>query len=153
MQKKNRTLLSVPDQDGRFTWSPGAEKLPTAPGGSWRRDDPGWVKSREWIHSDLRPACVFVCPVSPTYIYNTCVLQWVICAIKKLTAVSLVCLRQKWWWKFFFYRCCCQMIWYSIINSWCWHIRLCTTFCGIFGKMKKKNLYLILFHKHNLYTL
>src|SRR4029434_1060924 len=38
--KKNRTLLSVPDRDGRFTWSPGAEKLPTAPGGSWRRDGP-----------------------------------------------------------------------------------------------------------------
>src|SRR4029434_712740 len=25
--KKNRTILSVPDRDGRFTWSPGAEKL------------------------------------------------------------------------------------------------------------------------------
>ena len=24
----NRTILSVPDRDGRFTWSPGAEKLP-----------------------------------------------------------------------------------------------------------------------------
>src|SRR4029434_727211 len=30
--KKNRMLLSVSDRDGRFTWSPGAEKLPTAPG-------------------------------------------------------------------------------------------------------------------------
>src|SRR4029434_2680060 len=36
--KKNRTILSVPDQDGRFTWSPGAEKLPTAPGGRTSRD-------------------------------------------------------------------------------------------------------------------
>src|SRR4029434_4702440 len=33
--KKNRTVLSVPDRGGRFTWSLGAEKLPTAPGGSW----------------------------------------------------------------------------------------------------------------------
>src|SRR4029434_9477488 len=59
--KKNRTILSVPDRDGRFTWSPGAEKLPTAPGGSWRRDDPGWVKGRAKIHGDLRPACACVC--------------------------------------------------------------------------------------------
>src|SRR4029434_5879725 len=43
--KKNRTLLSVPYQDGRFTWSPGAYKLPTAPGGSWRKDGPGWEKA------------------------------------------------------------------------------------------------------------
>src|SRR4029434_1540172 len=69
----NRTILSVPDRDGRFIWSPGAEKLPTAPGGSWRRDDPGWVKGREKIHADLRPACVCVCSVSwlPPYIYIT----------------------------------------------------------------------------------
>src|SRR4029434_4630026 len=43
--KKNRTLLSIPDHDGRFTWSPCAEKLPTAPGGSWRKDSPGWEKA------------------------------------------------------------------------------------------------------------
>src|SRR4029434_1887653 len=30
MQKQN-ILLSVRDRDGRFTWSPGAEKLPTDP--------------------------------------------------------------------------------------------------------------------------
>src|SRR4029434_7531403 len=69
--KKNRTLLSVPDRDGWFTWSPGAEKLPTAPGGSWRKDVPGWEKSRRQIHGDLRPVCVS-CVAS---IYNTCVLQ------------------------------------------------------------------------------
>src|SRR4029434_6995704 len=45
--KKNRTLLSVPDQDARFTWSQGAYKLPTAPGRSWRKDGPGWEKGRE----------------------------------------------------------------------------------------------------------
>src|SRR4029434_11268627 len=32
----NRTLLSVPDRDGRFTWSPVAAQLPTPPGGAWR---------------------------------------------------------------------------------------------------------------------
>ena len=74
--KKNRTILSVPDRDGRFTWSPGAEKLPTAPGGSWRKDVPGWEKSRARIHGDLRPACACVCVVCPgrLHIYNTCVL-------------------------------------------------------------------------------
>src|SRR4029434_5794305 len=56
--KEQKRLLPV--RDGRFTWSPCAEKLPTAPGGSWRKDDPGWVKSREYIHSDLMPACVCV---------------------------------------------------------------------------------------------
>src|SRR4029434_8119588 len=60
-RKKNRTLLSVPDRAVRFNWSPGAEKLRTAPGGSWRRDDPGWVKGRAKIHGDLRPACACVC--------------------------------------------------------------------------------------------
>src|SRR4029434_2497023 len=42
-EKKTRTLLSVPDRDGRFNRFPGAEKLLTAPG-SLKRDDPGWVK-------------------------------------------------------------------------------------------------------------
>src|SRR4029434_5583794 len=33
MQKNRKDRsLSVRDRDGRFTWSPGAEKLPTAPG-------------------------------------------------------------------------------------------------------------------------
>src|SRR4029434_1298271 len=62
--KKDRSLLSAAHRDGRFTWSPGAEKLPTAPGGSWRRDDQGWVKGREKIHGDLRPACACVCVCS-----------------------------------------------------------------------------------------
>src|SRR4029434_1277706 len=53
--QNNRTILSVPDRDGRFTWSPGAEKLPTAPGGSWRKDVPRWETRRARIHGDLRP--------------------------------------------------------------------------------------------------
>ena len=66
-KKEQFTLLSVSVRGGRFTWSPGTEKLPTAPGGSWRRDDPGWVKGRAKIHGDLRPAraCVCVCQHSP----------------------------------------------------------------------------------------
>ena len=60
MQKQNN-LLSVRDRDGRFTWSPGAEKLPTAPGGSWRRDDQQSNSRR-----------VRVCPVSPPYITRVC---------------------------------------------------------------------------------
>src|SRR4029434_5964169 len=41
-KKEQFTLLSVSDRGGRFTWSPGAEKLPTAPGGSWGKDSLGW---------------------------------------------------------------------------------------------------------------
>ena len=39
--------MSIPDQrlTVHLTWSPGAYKLPTAPGGSWRRDVPGWEKA------------------------------------------------------------------------------------------------------------
>src|SRR4029434_9299690 len=65
--KKDRTLLSVSDQDGQFTWSPGAYKLPTAPGRSWRKDIPGWEKSRARIHGDLRPTCVCVSCVASIY--------------------------------------------------------------------------------------
>src|SRR4029434_1847994 len=63
---KRTEHVSIPDQrwTGHLTWSPGAEKLPTAPGRSWRRDDPGWVKGRSKIHGDLRPACVCVCVCS-----------------------------------------------------------------------------------------
>src|SRR4029434_2505110 len=59
MQKQN-ILLYVRDRDGWFTWSPGAEKLPTAPGGSWRKDGPGWVKCRAYI-SQRPQACVCLC--------------------------------------------------------------------------------------------
>src|SRR4029434_2255766 len=40
-------LMSIPDQRWtvHFTWSPGAAKLPTAPGGSLRKDGPGWEKA------------------------------------------------------------------------------------------------------------
>src|SRR4029434_6590744 len=60
-KEKNRTLLSVPDRDGRFTWSLGAEKLPTAPGGSWRRDGAGWEKAEnKFTATSGLPACVCV---------------------------------------------------------------------------------------------
>src|SRR4029434_2504706 len=85
---KIKEHMSVPDQDGRFTWSPGAEKLPTAPGGSWRKDSPGWEKSRDYIHSDLRSACVCVCVLCRLHI--SCVLQCVVCAIKNLTKVLII---------------------------------------------------------------
>src|SRR4029434_10740971 len=40
-------LMSITDQRWtvHFTWSPGAAKLPTAPGGSLRKDGPGWEKA------------------------------------------------------------------------------------------------------------
>src|SRR4029434_8122209 len=48
----------------------------------------GMGKSRVYSHSDLRPACVCVCPVSPPYIH-VCVAVCRLCN-KKLTEVSLV---------------------------------------------------------------
>ena len=78
MQKKSRTLLSVPDRDGRFNWSPGAEKLPTAPRGGTIRDGLK-AEVKFTATSGLR-----VCVLCRLHIYNTCVLQWVVCAIKKL---------------------------------------------------------------------
>src|SRR4029434_10113558 len=81
-------LMSIPDRDGQFTWSPGAEKLPTAPGGSWREDVPGWEKSRARIHGVLRPACVCSVSWSPPYIH-VCVAVCRLCN-KKLIEVSLV---------------------------------------------------------------
>src|SRR4029434_4748068 len=61
-------LMSTPDQRWtvHFTWSPGAYKLPTAPGGSWRRDFPGWEKAENKFTatSGLR-----VCVSCVAYIY------------------------------------------------------------------------------------
>src|SRR4029434_7457143 len=44
---KTTEHMSIPDQRWtvHFTWSPGAAKLPTAPGGSLRKDGPGWEKA------------------------------------------------------------------------------------------------------------
>src|SRR4029434_1625286 len=72
--KKNRTILSVPDRDARCTWPPGAYKLPTAPGGCWRRDRPEWEKAEnKFTATSGLPACVCVCvcvcPVSPPYMH------------------------------------------------------------------------------------
>src|SRR4029434_636614 len=57
-------LMSIPDQRWtvHFTWSPGAAKLATAPGGSLRKDVPEWEKAenRFTAPSGL-PACVCVC--------------------------------------------------------------------------------------------
>src|SRR4029434_687477 len=52
-KKEQFPLLSVRDRGGHFSWSPGAEKLPTAPGGSWGKDLPGWDKCRRKIHGNL----------------------------------------------------------------------------------------------------
>src|SRR4029434_8616369 len=89
--KKNRTILSVPDRDGRFTGSPGAETLPTAPGGSW-----GW-RGGETLRDGLKGEQKFtatsglrvrvcVCSVSwsPPYIYITrvcCSAPACVCAV------------------------------------------------------------------------
>src|SRR4029434_6315777 len=66
MQKQN-ILLSVRDRDGRFTCSPGAEKLPTAPGGVLEegRSGMGEMQSVHFTATSGLRLCVCVCPVSP----------------------------------------------------------------------------------------
>src|SRR4029434_2637183 len=63
--------MSIPDQRWtvHLTWFPGAYKLPTAPGGSWRRDSPGWEKAEDKFTatSGLR-VCVCVCVCASTEI-------------------------------------------------------------------------------------
>ena len=56
-------LMSIPDQRWtvHFTWSPGAAKLPTAPGGSLRKDGPGWEKAENKFTATS--VCVPVCRV------------------------------------------------------------------------------------------
>src|SRR4029434_10504505 len=73
---KRTEHMSIPDQRWtvHLTWSPGAYKLPTTPGGSWRRDSPGWEKAEDkfTVTSGLRVrscVCVCVCPVLPPYIH------------------------------------------------------------------------------------
>src|SRR4029434_549190 len=69
MQKEQNTLLSDPDQYGRFT-SLGPRALKSCRlllGGSWRKDSPGWEKAEITFTatSGLRvcvcPVCVCVC--------------------------------------------------------------------------------------------
>src|SRR4029434_10387022 len=62
--------MSIPDQrwSVHFTWSPGAYKLPTAPGGSWRKDGPGWEKAEtKFTATSGLPACVCVSCVASIY--------------------------------------------------------------------------------------
>src|SRR4029434_3312144 len=62
-RKKNKTQSL--SEDGQFTWSPGAYKLPTAPGGSWRKDSPGWEKAENKFTATC--VCVCVCRVASIY--------------------------------------------------------------------------------------
>src|SRR4029434_10773259 len=52
--------------------APALQSLRTAPGGSWSKDVPVWEKCRDYIHCDIRPACVCVCVLCRHYIC-TCV--------------------------------------------------------------------------------
>ena len=64
--------MSIPDQRWtvHFTWSPGAAKLPTAPGGSLRKDGPGWEKAEnKFTATSGLPACVCVCVSCVASIY------------------------------------------------------------------------------------
>src|SRR4029434_879640 len=62
---------------------PGRYKLPTAPGGSLRKDGPGWEKAEnKFTATSGLLACVCVCVLCRLHIC-TCVFQCVVCAIKK----------------------------------------------------------------------
>src|SRR4029434_1034769 len=69
---------------------PGRFKLPTAPGGSLRKDGPGWEKAEnKFTATSGLPACVCVCVLCRLHIC-TCVFQCVVCAIKNLTKVLII---------------------------------------------------------------
>src|SRR4029434_2443905 len=69
---------------------PGRFKLPTAPGGSWRKDVPGWEKAEnKFTATSGLPACVCVCVLCRLHIC-TCVFQCVVCANKNLTKVLII---------------------------------------------------------------
>src|SRR4029434_483464 len=93
--QKNRTLscLSLTKMDGSLHLVPGCYKLPTAPGGSLRKDGPGWEKAEKTVNSPRPQAylhvCVCVCVLCRLHIC-TCVFQCVVCAIKNLTKVLII---------------------------------------------------------------
>src|SRR4029434_10867294 len=98
--------MSIPDQRWtvHFTWSPGAAKLPTAPGGSWRRDVPGWEKAENKFTatSGLRVR-VCVCVLCRLHIF-TCVFQCVVCACACACVCVYVCV----------YVCVCMCVYVCI---------------------------------------
>ena len=57
-------------RDSSLHLVPGRYKPPTAPGGSLRKDSPGWEKAEnKFTATSGLPACVCVCPVSPPYMH------------------------------------------------------------------------------------
>src|SRR4029434_4038340 len=69
--------------DSSLDLVPGRYKPPTAPGGSLRKDSPGWEKAEPRPQAYLC-VCVCVCVLCRLHIC-TCVFQCVVCAIKNLT--------------------------------------------------------------------
>src|SRR4029434_306066 len=67
---------------------PGRYELPTAPGGSLRKDGPGWEKAENkfTVTSGLRVCLCVLCRLH----ICTCVFQCVVCAIKNLTKVLII---------------------------------------------------------------
>src|SRR4029434_9823121 len=79
---------------------PGRYKLPTAPGGSLRKDIPGWEKAeKKFTATSGLPACtcvcVCVCVLCRLHIC-TCVFQCVVCAIKNLAKVLIIIIMTKY---------------------------------------------------------
>src|SRR4029434_9313283 len=60
--------LTIPEMDGSLHLVPGRYKLPTAPGGSLRKDSPGWEKAEtKFTAISGLPACVCVSCVASIY--------------------------------------------------------------------------------------
>src|SRR4029434_10466421 len=78
---------------------PGRYKLPTAPGGSLRKDGPGREKAgNKFTATSGLPACVCVCVCVCVRVLCrlhicTCVFQCVVCAIKNLTKVLIIIIK------------------------------------------------------------
>ena len=68
--RRKNTLLSVPDQDGRFT-SLGPRALKSCPLllGSWRKDSPGWENAEVKFTATSACVCVCVCVLCRHLIY------------------------------------------------------------------------------------
>ena len=90
MQNNRTHVHPWPKMDSSLHLVPGRYKLPTAPGGSLRKDGPGWEKAEnKFTATSGLPACVCVCVLCRLHIC-TCVFQCVVCAIKNLTKVLII---------------------------------------------------------------
>ena len=81
MQNNRTHVHPWPKMDSSLHLVPGCYKLATAPGGSLRKDGPGWEKAENKFTATSGLCYLHIC---------TCVFQCVVCAIKNLTKVLII---------------------------------------------------------------